>query len=376
MQYAIFSWRNASRISRTAIPGLVVRLTILTVILLVAACKHDDSGSNSGSNKPPPTFTESSNADLAGLSIHGSLDQPFSAERYDYTATVAYRFKSLQVTPATADENASVTVNGVTLRSGFASSSIDHSPGVNSPILIEVISEDKKETKVYRLVLTVQAPSTNADLASIIISIGSFAPVFDPANTAYTVSVDFSTTTVQLNAEVNHSRASLTVNGIPLPFNQIMDPTLLVPGDNNITFQVTAEDGVSTKNYELVVNRDRGDNANLADLRLSAGLLNSIFQPYITDYTASVGFVDTMVQVTAITEAAGASVSINNTAVVSGGASQPIPLGEGSNLVAIITVRAENGFTTQSYTLLVERQSTNEFLQQAYLKASNTGSSD
>ncbi len=366
-RYASICCREAIGISHGVIPGLAARLAILLVIVLLVAC-----GDGSNTDGPIP---ESSNANLVDLLFHGSLDQPFRADRFDYTATVPYLNKSIQVTPVTADENATVTVNGVTVRSGFASSPIDHSPGVNIPVLIEVISEDSMGHNVYRLVVTIQAPSTIADLASIGLSVGAFATAFDPAITVHADFLNFSTTTIQLSPEVSHSRATVTVDGVPLPINQITDPIPLAPRDNNITLQVTVEDGVSTKSYELVVNRDRGDNANLSDLALSVGVLDSIFQPFITDYTASVGFIDTTIQVTVTTEATGASVSVNNTAVVSGGASQPIPLGEGSNLVTI-TVRSENGFSTQIYTVLVERQSTNNFIQQAYLKASNTGRSD
>ena len=371
MQYPSFDWKDKKGITQKSIPGLAVRLKILIIIVLLAAC-GDDSGS---SNNNPETFTISSNADLADLSFHGTLDQPFGADQYDYTATVAYRFKSVQVTPITADENATVTVNGVTVRSGFASSPIDLIVGQNAPIIVEVTAEDNLVSKVYQLVVTVEPPSTDADLASFGLSVGALAPVFDPATTAYAVFVSFSTATVQLHPETNHSGATITVNGVPLPFSQYTDPISLAFGDNNITLQVTAEDGVSTKSYGLAVNRDRGDNANLSDLTISTGVLDSIFQPFIADYTASVGFVDSTIQVIATTEAVGASVSVNTTTAVSGGASQPIPLGEGSNLVTIL-VTAENGVTNKIYTLLVERQSTSNFLQQAYLKASNTGFGD
>ncbi len=208
MQNANCKWKDANGNSRKAIPGLVASLIILIVTVLLTACKSGDT--------PPSTFPTSSNDDLAGLSFYGSLNQPFSADRYDYTGTVDYCFRSLQITPVTADENASVTVDGVTVRSGFASRPVLLSTGVNNPILIEVISEDRKYSRIYRLVVTV------------------------------------STVTQWCNA-------------------------------------------------------------NLSDLTLSAGVLDSIFQPYIADYTASVSFTDTVVQVIATTEAVGASVSINNT---------------------------------------------------------------
>jgi len=158
-RYASIYCKEAKGISHGAVPALAARLAILLVIVLLAACNNDDGGN--------PPISLSSNADLVDLSFHGSLDQPFSAERFDYTATVAYRFKSIQVTPVTANENASVTINGSDVRSGFASSQIDLSVGQNAPILVEVTAKDAKASNTYRLVVTVEAPSTNADLAAI-----------------------------------------------------------------------------------------------------------------------------------------------------------------------------------------------------------------
>ena len=115
-------------------------------------------------------------------------------------------------------------------------------------------------------------------------------------------------------------------------------------------------------------------NADLADPYFHG----SLDQPFIADhydYTASVGFAGTVAQVTTTTEAAFASVSVNNSAASLGIASQFIPPGEGSDLVTI-TAGATDDISTETYSLLVERQSTNDFLQQAYLKASNPDNRD
>jgi len=115
-------------------------------------------------------------------------------------------------------------------------------------------------------------------------------------------------------------------------------------------------------------------NADLAGLYFHCSLDQSFIADHY-DYTASVGIADTVVQATKTTEAAFVSVSVNNSAAALGIASQSIPLGEGSDLVTI-RARATDDISTEIYSVLVERQSTNDFLQQAYLKTSNPDNRD
>jgi hypothetical protein len=115
--------------------------------------------------------------------------------------------------------------------------------------------------------------------------------------------------------------------------------------------------------------------ATLADLDLSPGTLDQVFQPSQAAYTARVGFLSPTTTVTPVTSAAAATVSVNGLAVSSGSASAPIPLAIGVNLISV-DVTSEDGVNTSSYTLTVTRQTVDEFAQQAYIKASNAGNGD
>jgi drug/metabolite transporter superfamily protein YnfA len=66
------------------------------------------------------------------------------------------------------------------------------------------------------------------------------------------------------------------------------------------------------------------------------------------------------------------SITVNGSGVDSESASAPIPLAEGNNILTI-TVTAEDGLGTQSYSLYVARATAADFAQQAFLKASNAG---
>ena len=123
-------------------------------------------------------------------------------------------------------------------------------------------------------------------------------------------------------------------------------------------------------------NNSPADGAALADIELSAGALDQVFQSGQFDYTSTVGYLATMTTVTPTTVDAAASVTVNGVAVSTGSASDPIPLDVGMNAPISIVVTAADGVTTDTYTVTVTRESANQFAQRAYIKASNTDSDD
>ena len=116
-------------------------------------------------------------------------------------------------------------------------------------------------------------------------------------------------------------------------------------------------------------------NADLSDLTLSAGPLDQAFQASQTSYTATVGFLITVTTVTPTTGDANATVTVNGVVVISGTPGDSIPLDEGANTITVI-VTAEDGVTTNTYTVDVTRQLADSFAQQAYLKAFNADAGD
>ena len=113
--------------------------------------------------------------------------------------------------------------------------------------------------------------------------------------------------------------------------------------------------------------------ATLADLDLSPGVLDQVFQPSQVAYTASVGFLSPTTTVTPVTSDAAATVTVNGVTVSSGSPSPLIPLVEGENR---ITVDVTDGISTSNYTLTVTRRTAAEFAQQAYIEASTSSSGD
>ncbi len=119
--------------------------------------------------------------------------------------------------------------------------------------------------------------------------------------------------------------------------------------------------------YRVVVENDFGtvrsqtrsfttlsDNAKLAALTTSAGNPAPDFEKLKFDYLISVAHSTEQISIIPVTDHPGARVEIAGQNVVSGAASQPLPLAVGSNAFAVF-VTAEDGIATLTYTLVVTR---------------------
>jgi hypothetical protein len=224
--------------------------------------------------------------------------------------------------------------------------------------------------------------SSQAGLSGLTISPGSLDQAFRADQYNYTATVPYTTTSLAVTALLaasaetrNEANAQITVNDEIVTSGSSSSAISLVEGPNTIDVVVTAEDGVTTATYTIVVTRAAiSSDAQASSITLSAGRLDQLFDPALTSYTADVGYLQTSVQVT-VDAYAGASVMINGIAASPGNTSAKIPLDEGLNTISM-TITAEDGVTSETYTLEINRQSANNFAQQAYLKASNSGAGD
>jgi hypothetical protein len=125
---------------------------------------------------------------------------------------------------------------------------------------------------------------------------------------------------------------------------EVTGGTDLAVGENTITALVTAQDGVTTKTYTIIVKRLGSSNADLSDLTISNGTLSPAFSSSKTRYTASVPN-----SVTSLTASPVLS-DANAMAQVTG----ELNLIVGKNIIRV-TVTAQNGTTKKTYTLTATR---------------------
>lgn len=300
----------------------------------------------------------SNDTKLTALAISGAVLTPsFSSGTLAYSATVPFSTTSATVTPKVSDTGASVSVNGSPVASAMASAAIPLDVGPNT-IDVVVVAEDGQTTATYVVTLTRAGPSENADLSSLAVSGATLTPDFSSDVTTYSTSVPNTTTSLTVTPGAVEAGSTITVNGTPLASGATSGAIQLDVGSNTITVVVTAPDGVTTRSYTVDV--ERGDPAS-TDARLSGLMVGSLsfspsFDPGVTDYSGSVANTETSISISPTAFDAGATIRVNGTQVASGATSASIPLNVGANSIAVL-VTAEDGQTTQTYTVAVQRAS-------------------
>jgi gliding motility-associated-like protein len=294
----------------------------------------------------------SNDANLLSLAIStGTLTPAFAPATSSYTVAVGNATNSIQVTAASSESHASITVNGTTVASGTPSGAISLNVGGNT-ITTVITAEDGISTKTYTINVT-RAPSANADLADITLSAGSLNPSFAAGTLNYTANVGNAVTAINLTQTTADAGATIKVNGVTVASGAASANIPLTVGANVITTIVTAQDGTTTKTYKVTVTRAQSSNADLANITLSAGTLSPVFAAGATSYAASVANAVTTIKLTPTVADATATIKVNGTTVASGAASGNIALVVGANTVTTV-VTAQDG-TPKTYTVTVTR---------------------
>ena len=193
--------------------------------------------------------------------------------------------------------------------------------------------------EVYQQILL--PPNNDACLASLSVSEGVLTPVFECDTLHYTVNVGYPVQSIIITALPSDTFASVT-GDVGLLSLQV--------GGNLFSITVTAEDGINTKVYTVVVNRAYPSvDASLARLTVTSEVgekqLIPVFNPQTLHYTTNVAYNESYVIITAAPSDTKASVSGDLGIQL---------LKVGSNHFSI-TVTAEDGITTKTYTVVVNR---------------------
>ncbi len=220
-------------------------------------------------------------------------------------------------------------------------------------------------------------PSSNANLNTLQLQDAVLNPGFSSGVTDYTARVTggiLSTRVTAVTADIN---ARLTVNGTSTPSGTPSAAIDLAVGDTTIDVVVTAQNG-ATRRYRVVVNRPQpGNDATLSRLDLNGLPLDQIFDPAMSAYTATVGYLAAAVRVVAEPgDPLADRIEVNGQPVQTGQPSQPVALAEGANPAIEVLVVAEDDTTTRTYQIDPDRALLASLDQRAYVKASNTGTDD
>jgi len=292
-------------------------------------------------------------ADLAKLQVSaGKLSPPFVRNLTSYADTVAGTIAMFTVTPRASSALATITVNGMAVASGSSAPAIPLAEGSNT-ITTTVTAADGSTSKTYTL--TVFRPFSNdANLSFMQPSAGMMSPLFTPAITSYTDTVNYTNQTIQITPVANDSLATIKVNGVAVASGALSQSIPLKQGLNTITTVVTAPDGHTTKTFTISVMRAFSTDAYLTQMQPGAGHLSPVFNPMTNSYTDEVNNSHAAITITPAVDDPLATLTVNGAHLASGATSPPIPLSVGPNTITTV-VTAPDGVTTKTYTLTVTR---------------------
>lgn len=279
-----------------------------------------DFNSYTSSSKSATIALASTNNKLASLSISsGTLSPAFNADIVSYSATVSE--SSINISASKGDSGQTITGTGTkTLKYGLNTFDI-------------VVKSAAGTIKTYTISITrTDNRSSNNNLSSLSVDVGTIK--FNKSTTSYSLTVSSDVTSMKVNATLEDSKSTFASGYGPRTVK-------LNYGSNSVVIKVNAENGAS-KSYTIKVNREdnRSSNNNLSSLSLSSGAIS--FSKDLTEYSTTVPFNVTQLEVNAIAEDSKSKISISNPALI-----------VGDNIVTV-TVTSETG-KTKVYTITVKR---------------------
>ena len=329
----------------------VVSLSVGSNVITVEVTAEDDSTTRTytvtvtrAASSTPEQL--SSDAKLSALTLSGIDFGTFDSTTTSYTARVANSVTETTVIPTVNHSGASyaIKLGGVMDADGVVSLNMG-----NNVITVDVTAEDGNTAQTYTITVTRAAPpSTDATLSSLSmtgIDFGTFAP----ATASYTAQVADSVSHTTVTPTVNHPGAGYVIK---LGGTTDADGVIaLAVGSNVITVEVTAQDGETTRTYTVTVTRAEpsSTDATLSSLTLS-GIDFGTFDSTTSSYTAQVANDVTKTTVTPTVNHSGASYVIKLGGVTDEDGA--ISLSVGDNVITV-EVTAEDGITTQTYTITV-----------------------
>lgn len=297
------------------------------------------------------TVKREANANLSALvsSLGTSLTPSFNPDVLNYTLNVHNSVQSLQLKPTVSLASSTVTLNGSAITSGTFSSNINLNVGDNV-VPIVVTNVDGVTTKTYTITIKRAAP--NADLISIVCDPSyTLSPAFKTTDTSYSFNVGNAQTTILFRALLSDPTSTMKLNNVSLANNTNSASQPLLVGNNVFIFRVTAQDGITIKNYTVTVNRAASANNYLSALTASGVTFS--FNSVTLSYSTSVPYSTNQTIITPTTQDNTATVTVNGIQVTSGTSSSAIALNEGNNTINVL-VTAQNG-STRLYAVNITR---------------------
>ncbi|OOQ59062.1 cadherin-like beta sandwich domain-containing protein [Mucilaginibacter pedocola] len=277
---------------------------------------------------------------------------------FNSVATAPVGTASVRILATPTDAGATMLLNGVAIQSGVPSAPVPLT-GDSTSINVQVTAANNFTVKHY--VVKVYRPLSNvATLSRLYLVEPAVTRVNEatgPGDYNSSAAVSGNASSIRVVATVTDDGATIKINGV---ITASGTPSAIIPltnGSNYITVQVTAQNGVTIKNYSIKVVRPLSSIATLSKLSLVDPNVNrvaAIAGPGDVNSTAIVPSGTTSIKVVALASDAGAAITVNNVSTASGATSAPVALVSDTTLINV-RVTAANGITTKVYAVKVIR---------------------
>ena len=279
----------------------------------------------------------------------GALTPTFDADSTNYKVSVNNAVTAANITATLSEASNGLTINGAAATSGtFASVALNAGDNI---IPVVVTSPLDASTKTYTV--KIHRVSNDYKLSNLTVSTGSLNPSFNADVFGYTIDLPYGTSSAKLTPTAN-AFATIKVDEVVTATGTASQSLSLNVGDNNINVQVIAEDGTSTATYVVNLRVAGPSSVSLSDLTLSAGTLNPAFSAGNTNYQVSVPVGTSTITVHPVVSDALSVATVNGSALDGTSGSVNVPLNDGINVIAV-SVLANDGTTTNSYTITVNK---------------------
>jgi hypothetical protein len=197
---------------------------------------------------------QATNALLASLHVSiGLKSVQFSETIFNYSDTVPWTTKSIDITPRAQDPASQISVKGIPIKSGDTSVSLPLAVGTNE-IPITVTARDGETQKTYQLTVLRQ-PYVNASLSSLNISAGTLKNISALVPDTLRDTLSFLDSAVTLTPMAADTQASIFVDSIAVK-SGVSSPSIRVAvGTTIVRIKITLPNNGETKTYVLLVLR-------------------------------------------------------------------------------------------------------------------------
>lgn len=199
----------------------------------VQITKENDVFKNKTDEKKDSDEAHNAYLQVLRLDVDG-ITPDFNKDIFEYYLTVSNSIKNIDVLAISENQKSTIDISGNT----------NLKEGVNT-IRVKVISEDKREEKIYTIYVTKSSniALANSNLEILAIENILLNPPFDASITKYKAEVSNSTKDLNIFAVPEYETASVKIDG----------GTNLKEGKNTVTVTVTATNGLSIKKYTIEV---------------------------------------------------------------------------------------------------------------------------